>query len=1349
MFANLKTVIAFGLIWTFFCGLTLTSGNALAQNMPGKQIRKDQLITGSQPDKNTRSTEKYSSVKYKQPIRFEPNKGQTDPKVKYLAHGLGYGLFLTSEEAVMVFNKAGAIDRNNPERSVLSKKTAPSQSSTLRMKFVDANPKPKIAPTGILAGTQNYLSGKQNVLNLPGYGKVNYNDLYDGVNLTFYSNQQSLEYDFIIAPNADVSAIRLKFTGAESINIASNGDLVLKVGGEEVRHLKPNIYQETAGVKKEVEGEYAINDKGEVGFRIGQYDKSKSLIIDPILSFSTFLGGDRNDGCAGLFIDSDGNLYVTGGTSSTNFPGTTTSPPPTVPFHYRVFITKFDAGGQLLFSTYWGDDDTLGSDIKVDGSGIYVAGMTSAISYPTTPGAFQTIHHPNPPGDHVYDLFITKLNLAGTSITYSTFLGGTDEDEAPSIAVDTSGNVFITGTTQSTNFPTTPGALSTSITDNSAAFVTKLNSTGSALIYSTYLGGDLPQIPFISSADSGNDIFLDAQGNAIVAGSTDATNFPTTSGAYQTGFAGGGDGFVSKLNSNGTGLIYSTFIGGSNTDAVTDFDVDSNGDIYVTGFTASSNFPVTSGVVQSTFGGGIRDSFITKFNSSASALTYSTYLGGSSRDDGNSIKIDAAGNAFVLGTAESANFPTTADAFQTSLKGAADVSLTKLNSTGSTLLYSTYFGGDQSEMPSVLEISKCGDVHFAGLITNGTGVNNFPVRQAFQSTDHTVVSGFQNIEGFITKFSFLNSAGTAPEAIGNGSLPVMVSEYKLPSYVDTEVLDVDYQGQPVQIELWASVHRPATLNSGTQYPILVFLHGMHSTCERNSTPNPTDPFAPRLGIVTNWYSISGSCDDPNTLFDEAPYYNVIPNHRGYDYLAENLASWGYIVVSINANRGIHMFDKWVPAGYGYPTLVRNRGWLVLRHLQKLREWNDCTTNPGCQTPSSLGIDLRGKLDFSNIGLMGHSRGGQGVRAAYNLYKSGPAWQARIPGANFKAVFEIGPTDYITQTQVVYDPVDKFIVDGAKWNVLLPMCDADIKDLSGMNVYDRMLLLKTDNPATQKSTFTVWGANHNFYNTAWTFSEFGAQCYFNDPLFSPTQSGSEKQRLTASASVVPFFRANVGSSANANLNQNFNPLYESPVSIQNTTRVERNYIPSPNTSLTTVFEDFVTNNANSCSSGSNTCTVSGSNVSHAITQMMPYHDESLKALLMNWSAPGSDKFLQINWKPSGQGTDVSNHQTFDFRISRNSVGTNVRGATNFTIQLVMANDSLSNGVKLCNYAYVDGPVGGYAPNASTGTYREVLQTVRIPLTAFTGANLSQIRGVKITFDESPVGSIHLANLRFTK
>jgi hypothetical protein len=291
---------------------------------------------------------------------------------------------------------------------------------------------------------------------------------------------------------------------------------------------------------------------------------------------------------------------------------------------------------------------------------------------------------------------------------------------------------------------------------------------------------------------------------------------------------------------------------------------------------------------------------------------------------------------------------------------------------------------------------------------------------------------------------------TAPDATGVGPLATTSSEYKLPAAIDPDV------STELATELWARVYRPVNL-SGAPFPLLIFLHGNHATRGRFEGAGPG-----RFDINVQ-YTFTGTCPDG---------YVVVPSHEGYAYLAEQLASWGYIVVSINANRGIN-------AAPGTPDDRGNnlrRGRLILKHLQRLSEWN-----AGGGTPASLGFDLHGKLDLAHVGMLGHSRGGEGVRAAYNLYRDpGSPWPARIGPLGFDGIFEIGPVD--GQTSRILN------ADGVPWNVLLPMCDGDVFNLQGVRPFDRMMLIRTETLPTPKSTFTVWGTNHNFYNTEWQLSD---------------------------------------------------------------------------------------------------------------------------------------------------------------------------------------------------------------------------------------------------------------------
>jgi len=580
---------------------------------------------------------------------------------------------------------------------------------------------------------------------------------------------------------------------------------------------------------------------------------------------------------------------------------------------------------------------------------------------------------------------------------------------------------------------------------------------------------------------------------------------------------------------------------------------------------------------------------------------------------------------------------------------------------------------------------------------------------------------------------------TTPDATNTGPLATTSAEYQFPAALDTAILPnegdlVDDDPNILtgrEVELWARVYRPSNLSAGP-YPVILFLHGNHGTCGNTSTPR-----------------IDGNADYTRTGVCPANYPVIVPNHRGYDYLADKLASQGYVVVSINANRGITASPQGVT---GDIYLILARGRLVLRHLQRLSEWN---TNAGT-TPASLGVDLQGKLDFSNVGLMGHSRGGEGMRAAFNIYTKPGAestmWHSLIPNPiTFKGVFEIGPTD------ARRDEVGTGLqADGTSWNVLLPMCDGDVVTLEGVRAFDRMLGLSSENPITQKSTYTVWGANHNYYSTEWQIPENQTTCVgrANAQLWTSGTSGSSTQQQTGLASVLAFFRGHVGNAADPNFNKNFNPRNGLPSVVTSVTKVDRGFMPSPDSVQNLVADDFTQ------ALGTDLCAAgSGDDCSGVTVTVDPVlnHDADLHAGTVDWLSSGANTYYQDNWAPAGAGLDVSSFQNLDFRISRqlNIVDTNPPGRTTFSIQLVLAN-GLSSTVSLCKYVDLRGPVAGFrcAPLQGGGcvnqtNYHPVLQTVRIPLADFGNVDLTKVRGVRFSFNNTSSGSINLANIRFTK
>ncbi len=1011
------------------------------------------------------------------PLSFEANSGQTDTNVKYVARGPGYNIFLTPAEAVLVFRPA---DKNSKEAAAkledpdevsgvgpashrqlerlreraAGQNAVDANPTVVRMRLDGANANPR-AVEGVdeLPGKVNYFNGanpKNWRTGIKTYARVRYQKIYPGVDLIYYGNQRQLEYDFVVAPGANANAIKLSFEGTQGISINERGDLVLKAERGDIFQHKPAIYQEVRGVRKAVAGAYVLKGKKAVGFQLGEYDRTKPLIIDPVLSYSTYLGGDSDLGY-GIAVDSSGSAYITGETSSTFFPTKPGAYDTTFNGSIDAFVSKLDpTGSQLIYSTYIGGSGAdWAYDIAIDSSGsAYIAGFASS-GFPVTPGAFQTSF-----GGGASDGFVAKLSAAGDSLVYSSYIGGTGDEVGNSIAVDSSGSAYVAGQTSSgANFPVTSGAFQTTGQGGNDAFVLKVNTTGSALLYSTFLGG--------ADGESGRGIAIDSSGNAFVTGSTFSTNFPTlnpiqtasndrglfkstnsgsnwshlTSGLMTTGFSslaidptnssiiyagaaggvykstdggnnwaktslfalivramvidptnpsiiyagtGGGvfkstdaggswasmnsgltaisgqqtivpailslainpitpseiyagtqnfrvykttnggaswtavntgmpvstnvnalaipvsaaaiyagtnrgvfqsvnsgsnwtaintglvipntttvpnvtslvihptnpltiyagtsnsfvfkstnggtnwtalndlsaprfantlaldptnssiiysggsggaskstdggatwlnitneltvpiasgtfnlninalvinpgnpstlyvgtggnnEAFVTKLNASGSGLIYSTYLSGNASDFGESIALDSSNNAYVTGTTVSDNFPTTPGAYRTSHTFLDNDVFVTKLNATGSQLVYSTYLGGSSIDNGFGIAVDSAGSAYAYGRTRSVDFPATPGSFQTTIGGrtgsAFDAFITKLNPAGSGLVYSSFLGGGDNDLlfsPAAITVDAAGNAYVVG----STVGLDFPVTaDAYQSS---------------------------------------------------------------------------------------------------------------------------------------------------------------------------------------------------------------------------------------------------------------------------------------------------------------------------------------------------------------------------------------------------------------------------------------------------------------------------------------------------------------------------------------------------------------------------------------------------------------------------------------
>ena len=697
------------------------------------------------------------------PLSFEANYGQTDGQVKFLARRTGYTVFLTPTEAVLALQGPTSLTQPHSDRGVgpvrVGERKGPVEQAIVRMKLVRGNPHVRMEGLDELPGKVNYFSGgdvKNWRRNIPTYLRVGYRGVYPGIDLLYYGSDGQLEHDFVVAPKASPAAIHLAFEGA-SLKVDNGGDLVGRFTGGEIRLRRPVLYQEVQGVRVPIRGGWRLTGARQAGFEVGDYDTAKPLVIDPVLSYSTFLGGGLDDTAQDIAVDNLGNAYVTGHTNSANFPTTAGALQSTIGGSADAFVVKLDSSGStLVYSTYLGgggSDAAFALGVDVLGNA-YVAGGTGSADFPTTANAvFRT-----PVGDS--DAFVTKLDASGSALVYSTYLGGTDVDSTGGIAVDAVGNAYVTGTTGSADFPTTAGAFQTgpsiglSPHDPSRfdAFLTKLDATGSTLRYSTYLGG--------TSEDVGTDVAVDAVGNAYVTGITQSEDFPTTPAAFQGSGGGFSDSaFVTKFNSTGSTLAYSTYLEGSHHDFATGIAVDGLGNAYVTGGTQSADFPTTPGAFQTTLGGDA-DSFIAKVDPTGSALAYSTYLGGSGQDWGDDITADTIGNAYLVGSTRSTDLPITPGVFQAEFRGGLfDTFVAKLGPAGSALIYSTYLGGSGTDFGGGIAIDAAANAYVAGF----TGSSDFPVTAAaFQ----TAFGGDR--DGFVAKIA--DAVSTVGKVTGGGSI---------------------------------------------------------------------------------------------------------------------------------------------------------------------------------------------------------------------------------------------------------------------------------------------------------------------------------------------------------------------------------------------------------------------------------------------------------------------------------------------------------------------------------------------------------------------------------------------------
>lgn len=758
--------------------LALKSQNLRAGGTPA--LARDVL---SQAHSNRLSASRVAGYLDALPLAFEPNQGQSSDGVKYIARGAGYTVFFTPSETVLVL---GTSSSTKP-----AERATTHPSDILRMSLAGADASADFVAIDQLPGKTNYLIGPRANwhTSIPNFRRISQRQVYPGIDIRYHGTEGQLEEDFVVSPGTDPRAIRLAFEGARTLRTNSDRELLIGLAGGAVTLRAPVAYQESNGSKHLVSAKFVVLNNRRVGFRLGEYDQSLPLVIDPILSYSTYLGGSNIDGANAIAVAPDGTSFVAGGTFSTDFP----TVHPLQPNHggpddfsRDALVAKLSADGStLLYSTYLGGkNEDVANGIAVDNFGdAYVTGTTESPDFPVTPGSLNTECGGdgkcgaswNPQGLIVSNGFVAKLNPAGSGLIYSGFIGYYELVRSQSIAVDNDQIVYVTGQTGPnlqvtvTLDPKTPppppfpimSAFQPLFGGATDAFVMKISASGSTILYSSYLGG--------GNEDIGYGIAIDGNANAYVTGLTYSANLPTVNPS-QPAYGGAGDAFLAKVNTDGSGpasLVFSTYLGGSGIDQGNGVAVDRGGSVYIAGGSASTSLG-TSGVVQpnchlDASNNCEGDAFVAKFNPAATGsltLSYLTYLGGSLADTATGIAVEPvnppSGFAYVTGSTVSPDFPVTSSVFQSKYGGGnADAFVAKLDPNGATLLYSTYLGGTNTDIAYGIAADAGGNAY----VTGQTCSLDFPLANPEQ------LSPGANCDAFISKVSILNGIQVNPAGL--------------------------------------------------------------------------------------------------------------------------------------------------------------------------------------------------------------------------------------------------------------------------------------------------------------------------------------------------------------------------------------------------------------------------------------------------------------------------------------------------------------------------------------------------------------------------------------------------------
>jgi hypothetical protein len=648
------------------------------------------------------------------PLGFESNRGQAESDVRFVGRGDGYALLLKPNEAVLALRR-----RKQSVASAEGRRSDAdlSVSGRLSMKIEGANSKPLVSGVDQQQARANYIIGNDPakwIKAVETYSRILYAGVYPGIDLTFYGTQQRLEYDFTLAPGADFREIRLRFEGADQLELNPEGALVLHTAAGDVTHERPLAYQETNGSRIQIPADFNRFDDGAIGFQVGDYDPALPLTIDPVLVYSTYLGGSAADFGRGIVADSVGNVILVGDSFSSDFltrASTTNS---------DIFVGKLASNGLLLTYFFFGglsNDTATGLSVDVSGN-VYLCGSTESTDFPILNSVGSALHGTS-------DAFVIKLAAVPDQsliFEYSSLIGGSGDESGASIAVG-EGNAYITGRTSSQDFPTV-GAIQPAFGGgDSDAFVSKLAADGKSLVYSTFLGGSDTEDLIRKTS-----IAVDSEGNAYVSGDTQSTNFPLKNAlrAVKSGAVSTFDGFVAKINPSGSDFVYSTYLGGSEDDFALGIANDPAGNAYVTGRTRSTSFSGSASTRPST---GTTDAFVAKLNASGSAISYLTFIGGNNGDESaNAITVDAAGDAVIAGTAGEGT--PTVKSIQSFFRGGADDAFVAKLAPGGAVTFSTYLGGSGDDVALAVSLDAVGAIYITGFTDSTDFIISTPLRSA-------------------------------------------------------------------------------------------------------------------------------------------------------------------------------------------------------------------------------------------------------------------------------------------------------------------------------------------------------------------------------------------------------------------------------------------------------------------------------------------------------------------------------------------------------------------------------------------------------------------------------------------